>query len=693
MKKIHIICIFLLSALVLLRCNKDEPDERNWPKVITLPVTNITELGARFNAEIVKRGDFKILGYGFVWSPKSNPSLESSERKVVYGIPGDTGFSADINTTLRTGVTFHVRSFIRTSDYTVYGKEVEFVSMGSRGPEIISFWPMEGSWGDTITISGKGFSAIKENNSVSLGNIKASLLSSKDSLIMFTVPATGNSDSVKVTVSVLGNASTASGYFKYLVPEITGISSLTGTFNDTIIINGRNFGRLKQYTHVYFTNFNTVEAEIVSSDESHILVIVPANLDQREFAISVITMAYTIEYKQHFVLDPPLIYSLEPDTITHPDDIITIHGRNFNPISQNNSIGVDFYRAEIIEASRTMLKIRFPSWSLESNSRFSVVKISPIMVNCSYMTSNEVPLQIIWHSTWTKKKDFPGQARYLGVAFSVNNKGYYGTGIAGSDSYPLKDFWEYDPLTDQWTRIADFPGLPRGGSVAITINGKGYVGTGTDKIAPSTENDNNHFRDFYEFDPVSGVWTRRADFQGVGRHSAACFVINNEGYIGTGHWGDDAPYGNLEAADDFWKYNPLTDTWSEAIKFPEPAEGAVGFEINGKGYVYNFNRLFEFDGMSWTRKTAPIMETTYNVAFSINNFGYFGLGTGFQGATDYFWQYDPITTSSKNFFIGYNQGRYGSSAFVINGKAYIVCGRYLNESEINEVWEFDPSKP
>ncbi len=691
MKNIPVICIILLSAFVLLRCNKDVPDERIWPKVITLPVTDITELGARFNAEIVNRGDLKILSYGFVWSAENNPSLESSESKIVYGTPGDTGFSADVNTTLRTGVTFHVRAFIKTSEYTVYGKEEEFVSLGSRGPEIISFWPMKGSWGDTITIAGKGFSVIKENNSVSLGEIKASLISSNDSLILLTVPATGNSDSVKVTVSVLGNTTTASGYFKYLVPEITGISSLSGTFNDTIIINGRHFGRLKQYTSVFFTNFNSVEAEIVSCDESHIQVLVPVNLNQREHVISVITLAYKIEYKQHFVLDPPRIYSIEPDTVFHPDEILTIRGENFNPISQNNSVSVGGYSAQIIECSRDLLEVKLPAGVIE-NYRISVFKTVSAGMATANMSAG-VPLEIIWHSTWTRKRDFPGQARCLGVAFSINNKGYYGTGIVGSDNYLFKDFWEYDPLTDQWARVADFPGSPRAASVGFTINGKGYVGTGTDKIAPSTENDNNHFRDFYEFDPVSGVWTRKADFQGVGRHSAACFVINDEGYIGTGHWGDDAPYGNLEAADDFWKYNPMTNTWSEAIRFPEPAEGAVGFEINGKGYVYNYNKLFEFDGMTWTRKTAPVMETTYNVAFQINNFGYFGLGTGFQGATDYFWQYYPVTSDAKNLFIGYNQGRYGSSAFVINGKAYIVCGRRLNESEFNEVWEFDPLKP
>ena len=103
--------------------------------------------------------------------------------------------------------------------------------------------------------------------------------------------------------------------------------------------------------------------------------------------------------------------------------------------------------------------------------------------------------------------------------------------------------------------------------------------------------------------------------------------------------------------------------------------------------------MFVFDGNSWTRITAPVLESTSNVAFSINNSGYFGLGDGFEGATNYFWQYDPVSFSSADFSMGIDHRRYGSSAFVIDNKAYIIGGVNFNHMVINEVWEFDPSKP
>jgi len=58
--------------------------------------------------------------------------------------------------------------------------------------------------------------------------------------------------------------------------------------------------------------------------------------------------------------------------------------------------------------------------------------------------------------TWTQKADFGGTARFEAVGFSIESKGYIGTGNDGS-SY-LKDFWEYDPAANTWTQKADVGG-------------------------------------------------------------------------------------------------------------------------------------------------------------------------------------------------------------------------------------------
>ncbi len=70
--------------------------------------------------------------------------------------------------------------------------------------------------------------------------------------------------------------------------------------------------------------------------------------------------------------------------------------------------------------------------------------------------------------------------RHKAVAFSANNKGYFGTGVSMNFNNLFNDFWEYDPVGDQWTRINDFPGRPRAAAVSFAIGNRGYVGSGSE---------------------------------------------------------------------------------------------------------------------------------------------------------------------------------------------------------------------
>ena len=66
------------------------------------------EQGAQFNAEIIFRGDFEILQYGFVWSKGYNPTIENSDKIVLTGSPAANTFSVQTTTTLGVNVTNHV---------------------------------------------------------------------------------------------------------------------------------------------------------------------------------------------------------------------------------------------------------------------------------------------------------------------------------------------------------------------------------------------------------------------------------------------------------------------------------------------------------------------------------------------------------------------------------------------------------
>src|SRR6266446_4455264 len=78
--------------------------------------------------------------------------------------------------------------------------------------------------------------------------------------------------------------------------------------------------------------------------------------------------------------------------------------------------------------------------------------------------------------TWVQKTDFGGIARHGAVGFSIDSKGYIGTGYDGTNFHEY--FWEYNPVTNAWTQKADFGGEARADAVGFSTGNKGYIGTG-----------------------------------------------------------------------------------------------------------------------------------------------------------------------------------------------------------------------
>jgi N-acetylneuraminic acid mutarotase len=160
------------------------------------------------------------------------------------------------------------------------------------------------------------------------------------------------------------------------------------------------------------------------------------------------------------------------------------------------------------------------------------------------------------------------------IGFSIGNKGYIGGG--GNNFESFKDFWQYDPNTNVWTQIADFDGGKIWGAASFGIGSKGYVGTGTTAYDTRRE-------DFWEYDPALNKWTRKADFPGGGRTRDVGFSIGNKGYVGTGLSGQCCTFFDHK---DFWEYDPAKDAWTRKADFEGGLRsGAIGFCINGKGYI------------------------------------------------------------------------------------------------------------
>jgi N-acetylneuraminic acid mutarotase len=273
-------------------------------------------------------------------------------------------------------------------------------------------------------------------------------------------------------------------------------------------------------------------------------------------------------------------------------------------------------------------------------------------------------------------------ARNYAAGFSVNGKGYVGTGLSGTNG--LSDFWEYDPATNTWSQKASFGGGARWGAVGMSIGNKGYIGTGFDMIAGL------HKNDFWEYDPAANTWTQKANFGGAVRRQAAGFSIDNKGYVGTG-W-DGASYKN-----DLWEYDPAANLWTQKANITGGHRySAMGVSLGNKGYIgggmllssSGTNEFWEYDPAvnSWTQRAniGPSGTRVGAVSFALGDRIIVSGGNTLN--TTY--EYNPSldTWVLRTAFAG--PYRSNSVAFAINGKGYVAAGS--GASVYADFWEYSP---
>lgn len=684
--KLKIILSLSFAIILLTGCNDDEMAIREYPRVLTLPVGDISDSGAIFQAEITHATNQQVVEYGFVWGDNNNPTIESSDKKILSENLTAGEFHAQISTTLKEGVIYYVKAYIKSEEYLVYGKVVSFISLGSKAPLLTDFNPKKGRWGDTIMISGSNFSYKKENNKVLLGQLKGNVISSTDTTISIIIPSKRNAEIVEITVSILGNKVVSQEKFTYLVPELRNVEPLSGTFGDTIHFHGENFNTIISFNSI---QFNSLPAQIIDVSSTLIRVIVPELLSARQSKLKVTSSGVDVTFTKPFILLPPKLYEFSPDTVFKPGEIIIIKGENFNPVSVNNMVTINGEEAEVIASSQRELSVILP-YEIIPNEFVSVFAEASISVTVAEQNSKfSENLVIHWESRWTKKKNFPGGPRYGAVSFTIDGKGYIATGYNGFDGY-MRDLWEYDPQTDTWTQKAPFPGEARIFAESFVINNEGYVGLGSNNHG----RDDGLFKDFYKYNPSLDSWIKISDFGGYARHSAASFVVSNEAYVGTGFWGRGSPY-SINYANDIWKYDPLLNTWSESLNFPRHSNKAVGFSVSNVGYFYDYDKLFSYVGDEWVEKNSEDLGAWDHSAFSIGNYAYIGLGLPHQvGGSTALWEYNTVNGQWTNKSL-HASARSSAMSFVINGKAYITGGATYTSQPVylNDVWEFDPSKP
>lgn len=249
------------------------------------------------------------------------------------------------------------------------------------------------------------------------------------------------------------------------------------------------------------------------------------------------------------------------------------------------------------------------------------------------------------------KSKFPGKARINSIAETVNGLAYTGLGYDPSrgwnlDGY-LKDFWRYNPITNQWDSLTAFPGNATNNCVSFVFDNEIYVMHGFEShlIASS-----GFSAACWKYTPTSNNWTQLNDFPGYRRASAVAVTDGKRVFMGTGY----ATWNEM----DWWEYFPDTDTWKKRKTMPDKGRcNATAFSVDGRFFVSG-GRYFA------------------------------GNYTGGHVKEDLM-EYDA--DNDKWYYRGSIPGaRENAISFVLKDKAYIGFGENLSGTIYTDLWSFKP---
>lgn len=356
--------------LVTLTGCSDEPVQRDYPKIRTLEVTNITDNGATFVAEVIKEGTVPVTEHGFTWS-LSTPDATSDERVFLGTFNGTGRFETEIRTALGEGITYEVCAFVKAGDYTVYGDKVKFLSLGSGAPEIIDFMPKSAGWGDTVTISGRQFSHKNSSNKVFAEDQACTVIFSSDTLLKFVLPPTVTKTLNTLSVSILGNVTTAVSKLTLIGPEVFGFTPESGFWGDTITFTGSNLRFFGQHPSDGMILNDNLQCRVVARNDNSVSFVIPGQLNIISSTVSLSYKTFRFTFPNSFTLLPPVADHFNPSAGTW-GTLVTLYGK-FNILAGQNEVSFGDKAAEIISSSADSIVVKVPAALAVSESELTYV--------------------------------------------------------------------------------------------------------------------------------------------------------------------------------------------------------------------------------------------------------------------------------------------------------------------------------
>jgi hypothetical protein len=238
-------------------------------------------------------------------------------------------------------------------------------------------------------------------------------------------------------------------------------------------------------------------------------------------------------------------------------------------------------------------------------------------------------------------------------ALTLNGMGYVIQFQGQTGSFPL---WRYNPKSDQWTKLASFPGGFRFDPVFLECNGFIYCGLG------KVDQYYTLLNDFWKYDPVRNTWTECAYLKFKSNDGVSIFGANIQ----------DTVYVFSEWNNQKAKYIPASNSWAISDCYvPRLYDHASNFMYNGEYYF--FRDMYQNNFYRYNLSTSRFDEIYVNNLDRAGGFAFLYKGRVFTMFCCYLSEIDMVNISVNelyDYFDNVNLDRASWPIFVIGDKTY-----------------------
>ena len=131
-------------------------------------------------------------------------------------------------------------------------------------------------------------------------------------------------------------------------------------------------------------------------------------------------------------------------------------------------------------------------WVKKTDSPSSTIHSAQVIGNKVYVMAGPTRTIFMYDlesNVWVTKTQYPGQWKAEIIAFTLNNKIYWGLSYStGVNAMAVNDMWEYNTTLNSWKEVESLP-LTHSGSelIAFSINSVGYFGYGYNDPSRTTD--------------------------------------------------------------------------------------------------------------------------------------------------------------------------------------------------------------